>query len=48
MLIGGVIAVLIEQDLLNYLANTVHVELVVARHPAFSFTGELVIAIKLN
>jgi len=48
MLIGGVIAAPIGQSLLNYLANTHHVELAVAPNPAFSSTGESVTSIKLN
>jgi len=48
MLIRGATAAFIRQSLLNYLANTDYVELVVARHPAFSFTIESVTSIELN
>jgi len=48
ILIAGVTTVLIGQGLLNYLANTNHVKLVVARHPTFSFISESVTSIKFN
>jgi len=48
MLIRGITAVLIEQGLLNYVANTDHVEFMIAHHLVFLFTSEQITSIKLN
>jgi len=48
MFIGGVIAVLIGQGLLNDLTNIDRAELIVAPHQAFSFINESITSIELN
>jgi len=48
MFIRSVTTVLIEQGLLNDLANTDYVELVVAPHLAFSIRSESITSIELN
>jgi len=48
MFIEGIIAILIEQGLLNDLANIDYVELVVAPNLVFSFTTNFITSGKLN
>jgi len=48
MFIGGVIAVLIGQGLLNDLTNIDYAKLIVAPPRVFSFTSEFIMFLNLN